>query len=315
MSEHHFNWHGRIDNEDGDAGLRWHQKVQHITTQAIHLPPGVAIVGYPSDLGVIANKGRDGARFGPNAIRAALSPLPVHSDIGIYDAGDIDPPISVEAAQHDYTERAHSLIKQGHFVVALGGANDNGLASFNAHYHQPHIKSGNIGIINFDAHFDLRKPLNGASSGTPFYQAYQQAVADNQAFHYFCIGASKAANTPALFSMAEESKTHYLLDTEFCFDTARAMLCSKLIHLDAIYVTVCLDCFSADRAPGVSAPSTLGISVNDTIRVLRWLHQFCIDNNIAWHIMDVAEMNPDYDIDQRTAKLAARLVFEVVNCL
>lgn len=315
MSEHHFNWHGRTDDEDGVAGFRWHQQVQHITTKAIHLQPGVAILGYPSDLGVIANKGRDGARFGPNAIRSALAPLPIHNPLNLYDAGDIDPPTSVASSQSDYAERAKTLLEQGHFVVGLGGGHDIALGSYQAVTRANLNKGKNVGIINFDAHFDLRKPSRGASSGTPFYQAYQACEDTDDTFHYFCLGASKAANTKALFDMAEMTGTRYLLDTEFSFHNARALLAAELIKLDVLYVTVCLDSFSADRAPGVSAPSALGIDVNETIRVLKWLHQYCVDNKVAWQLLDIAEMNPDYDIDQRTAKLAARLIFEVVNCL
>lgn len=55
-----------------------------------------------------------------------------------------------------------------------------------------------IGIINFDARFDLRKPENGPSSGTPFYQIAEYNIAAGKPFDYFCIGIQQQSNTKAL---------------------------------------------------------------------------------------------------------------------
>ena len=57
----------------------------------------------------------------------------------------------------------------------------------------------------------------------------------------------------------------------------------------------------------------LGISPLFVINMLHWLAQSQSIFNYRWQLADVAEMNPTYDIDNRTAKLAARLIFEMVN--
>ena len=93
-----FEWQGRVDSEDGDKGLRWHQRVKldirddtssnvdtsakadthQDLTQAGDANKHVSLVGFECDLGVMNNKGRVGAVAGPNAIRQALANLPWH---------------------------------------------------------------------------------------------------------------------------------------------------------------------------------------------------------------------------------------------
>ena len=86
-----------------------------------------------------------------------------------------------------------------------------------------------------------------------------------------------------------------------------------LKEIDELYVTICLDAFPAYLAPGVSAPSALGISPQFVIAILHWLRKSQEKFNYSWRLSDVAEMNPLFDIDNRTAKLAARLIFEILN--
>ena len=61
-------WRGRIDEEDGVAGYRWHQVVRCEPSTG----DGLALLGLASDLGVQLNKGRAGAMEGPGALRRAL---------------------------------------------------------------------------------------------------------------------------------------------------------------------------------------------------------------------------------------------------
>jgi formiminoglutamase len=57
----------------------------------------------------------------------------------------------------------------------------------------------------------------------------------------------------------------------------------------------------------------LGISPQFVINMLHWLAESQSDLSFNWQLADVAEMNPTYDIDNRTAKLAARLIFEILQ--
>ena len=59
----------------------------------------------------------------------------------------------------------------------------------------------NIGIINLDAHFDLRQDQY-ATSGTPFRQIAEHLDIKEQPFHYLCIGISQFSNTASLYEQA-----------------------------------------------------------------------------------------------------------------
>ena len=69
-----------------------------------------------------------------------------------------------------------------------------------------------------------------------------------------------------------------------------------------------MDVFEASSAPGVSAPVVMGMDPKKGKRLLRFLMRtekvICVD---------FAEVNPVYDIDNRTAKLAGCLIYEVME--
>ena len=86
----------------------------------------------------------------------------------------------------------------------------------------------------------------------------------------------------------------------------------EFLHpVDYIYLTICLDVCSASLAPGVSAPAGVGISNDVLINLVRCIRRISAERAIPIILADVAEMNPRYDPDGRTARLAARLVWEI----
>ena len=61
-------------------------------------------------------------------------------------------------------------------------------------------------------------------------------------------------------------------------------------------------------APGVSAPAVMGLAPQQVAELVR------ITMGTGKVLTcDIAEMNPAFDQDNRTAKLAANLIFRIVN--
>ena len=307
--EKNYRWQGREDIEDAQNGLRWHQ--------VINSQPhtySCCILGFECDLGVAANKGRVGAAQGPNAIRHALANLAWHADFGLHDAGNIVAATHLVEAQSHYALQIAKSLNEHSFVIGLGGGHEIAWGSYQGLVRSFASDSNKkIGIVNFDAHFDLRNPAQTTSSGTPFRQIAEYCQTHDQPFHYACLGVAESANTSALFTYAKHTQTRYLLDIECNLEAAKQLLEPMLSEVNELYVTVCLDSFAAHIAPGVSAPSTLGISTEFVINILRWIAQSQSTFHYNWPLIDIAEMNPTYDIDNRTAKLAARLVYEAVS--
>ena len=73
---------------------------------------------------------------------------------------------------------------------------------------------------------------------------------------------------------------------------------------DLLYITICMDVFNASIAPGVSAAAYNGIFA-DAAFMHSYKHLLKSEKLIA---LDVAEVNPKIDINDRTARLSASLI-------
>jgi formiminoglutamase len=312
-------WDGRVDAEEGEAGRRWHQVVRPVAEADL---PGVALAGFACDGGVLRNRGRPGAAEGPRALRRMLANLAWHggAEARLYDAGDVDCPAEdLESAQQQYSARIAELLGAGHFPLGLGGGHEIAFASYLGAASAPAQQSriAQLGIVNFDAHLDLR-PLDArgrGSSGTPFLQIARSRAAAGLGFRYLCIGASEPANTPALLARARGLGTRIVYDVQAGEPGVVAQIREFVKQSSAIYLTFCLDVLPPAEAPGVSAPATLGVTLHRAIVLLRELLASCSHGTPGSKLLlaDVAELNPRHDPDGRTARAAARIVYEVAS--
>jgi formiminoglutamase len=303
-------WQGRVDPEEGATARYWHQ----VVSLDPPVKPGVALLGLASDRGVQINRGRPGAVEGPAALRNALAGLAWHHDTPLIDAGNIRVGDDLPAGQEAYAERLLNLLDQRQFVIGLGGGHEIGWASYlGCRRYLDRIAPGKtLGIVNIDAHFDLRTTAPAASSGTPFYQVAQHCKEQGHPFRYACLGIARSANTRALFERADSLGVEYLMDIDFSAPAAQDLLQRFLAQVDSLYVTCCLDAFPASAAPGVSAPAALGISPAEVLRVIEALGEQCRAAGVHWLMADIAELSPAHDLDNRTARLAARVVDELL---
>ena len=266
-----------------------------------------ALLGFVCDEGVIRNNGRPGAKAGPEEIRNALSRLAWHQHNDIVDAGDI---VCVngdlETAQRSFGKRAGLLLNRGYFPIGIGGGHEIAYG----HYLgiRDHIEDARLGIVNFDAHFDMRIPVNNLStSGTSFYQIAQHCKQYNLQFDYLCIGIQKSANTVQLFQTAQDLNADWINGSDITLDNIKPLqkkLDQFLDRVDHVYVSFCLDVFNVAVAPGVSAINPFGPFPEVIMHLCK--HIFASQKVLC---MDIAELNPLYDLDHRTAKLAAMIIF------
>ncbi|MGR2767204.1 formimidoylglutamase [Photobacterium ganghwense] len=329
-------WQGRTDPEDGVKGLRWHQKVQP-ADQANE--QGIMILGFACDEGVSRNKGRTGAYDAPVAIRKVLANLAWHHQEPVYDGGDIScNDGNLELAQHRLGEDVCHALRQRHKVMVFGGGHEVAWGSFqgigNYLLQKQHAVDGSdngeprkaprIGIINFDAHFDLRNPPAGTqsqkgSSGTPFHQIARFCEMNNWPFRYACLGLSRTSNTQALYEKADALGVLYRDDedmTQANLPDIQESLGQFIDQCDYLYLTIDLDVFPAATAPGVSAPAARGVSFDIIEPLLKTiLAAKTPQGNSKILVFDMAEYNPRFDIDNQTARLAARLAWTVARNL
>ena len=272
-----------------------------------------AILGYACDEGVRRNLGRPGAAKGPNAIRTQLGKLANHlpDKISFLDLGNVDClDGDMEATQKALQKQVDAILRKNIFPLILGGGHDM------AYGHYCGIRDflggkQSLGIINFDAHFDHRSYEKGANSGTPFCQIADDCSKRDFPFHYLCLGIRKEANSRELYKTADELGVKYMSQAEFAnqhIEQVEQALKTFLSRVDAVYVTIDLDGFSSAYAPGVSAAFPMGFSPEIVLVCLGMIIQ-----SRKLISVDLAEMNPAYDQDDQTAKLAAFLLHYIIH--
>ncbi|WP_346880796.1 formimidoylglutamase [uncultured Algibacter sp.] len=310
------NWTGRKTNPKLGSQY-WYQEIECLDVNDIteKMFPHVGLIGYVCDEGVRRNFGHVGAKHGPKSIRDALAKLPWHiNDKTIGDFGDvicIDN--DMESCQEVFSKSISSLITQSVFPIGLGGGHDMAYAHFNGIKNAQ--KNKRIGIINFDAHFDLRPVETESNSGTPFNQIISEYKKENKTVDYFAIGIQKQSNTKQLFDIALQDNVAFVYNdachvSQVAMDDIKQKLLSIIQTNDYLYITIDLDGFSSAYVKGVSAPSPLGFSPQFVFEMLAFLLK--TGKVIS---CDIAELNPNKDIDGQTVNLASKLIDFIVRHL
>ncbi|SCA62696.1 Formimidoylglutamase [Chlamydiales bacterium SCGC AG-110-M15] len=299
-------WNGRAGEPESS---RMHQIIECVDLDKLK-PADFTILGFACNEGVQRNQGRVGAKNGPEVLRRALAKFPIHSDKAplILDAGNIVcEGGDLEKAQEDLGKAVKKIRDSGSIPIVLGGGHEM------AWGHYQGLRDLDLGIINFDAHFDLR-PLSDdekGSSGTPFLQIAEDCEKSGKEFDYLCLGIQKAGNSRALFLEADRLGVKYALADDFHSgheELIRDLILGMIERRDWIYLTICLDVFAASIAPGVSAPQVMGLQAWDVMNIIHFLAD---TGKLA--SVDIAEMNPEYDRDGVTAQLGAHLLNQVIN--
>lgn len=271
-----------------------------------------ALLGFCSDEGIKRNRGRVGAAEGPKAIRQALASLPFHHSHAIcYDAGDIIcQDGDLESSQAALGEAVSILLKNDITPIVIGGGHELAWGHYQGLEKQ--FQEDQISIVNFDAHFDMRPSIDGkGSSGTPFLQIAESLEKNNKEIDYTCIGIQRPGNIKSLFETADKYNTKILMaDT---LHPGNKKECDNFInqiifYKKFIYLSLCLDVFSTAFAPGVSAPQAMGVT---PWKIMSLVKKLAASGKVISY--DIAELSPKHDIDNRTAKLAANFVYEIIH--
>lgn len=308
---------GRIDSTSDINAFRWHQIIKPIDLNAPIKHEAALInicfLGFCCDEGVKRNLGRAGAAKGPASIRKEMANWPANClpHAQLFDAGDITcDDNNLEEAQDALASAVEMILKNELFPIILGGGHEMALGHFNG---LTTNNSKTPAIINFDAHLDIRPINDKGSSGTMFNQIYQICREHDKPFDYLCIGAQTYANTQSLFNKAKEMGADYILAKDIntiTFENIESQVLNYIKDKTEIYLTLCSDVLSAAHAPGVSAVQPFGLEPDIVLQLIKSI----IASGKLCSI-DIAEVSPRFDADNRTAKLVAVYIYAVVNSL
>ncbi len=268
----------------------------------------VGIIGVPTDEGVKRNGGRIGAKAGPDAIRTefykrtsfVIGKEKSPSMVPVFDFGNIKIGKTLEETHGRLSEVVHSLVSANIIPIVLGGGHDIAYPNFAG------FSKGKqtVGVINIDTHLDYHKPIPKRNSGTSFRQMLDQHQSPLNAMNLVEIGTQSFANSVDHYSELIERGA-----TVFSLRDVRAEGITKTLDLayelatsssDSLYISFDLDAVHSTDAPGVSASLPTGLTAEEFLTAALFAGK-----RRKTKLIDIVEMNPKYDVDGRTAKLAA----------
>ena len=263
----------------------------------------VVITGIPLD---VATSYRPGARFGPQAVRAASAQLadkpafPGGRDpfeaLAVADYGDCGfdyghPETIAEAIHH----HAAAIIAEGPTLVAIGGDHFMTYPLLRAHAE----KFGPLALVQFDAHQDTwADDGTRVDHGTMISRAVREGLIE--------IGRSVQVG---IRTIAPETLGITILDALLVHDAGPAAIASRIGDIvgdAAAYLTFDIDCLDPAFAPGTGTPVAGGLSSAQALAILR---QMASVNFVG---MDLVEVSPPYDHGGITALAGATIIFDYI---
>ncbi|WP_039058841.1 formimidoylglutamase [Enterobacter sp. Bisph1] len=304
-------WQGRDDSAEAANALRLFQTISQPGEISVQSQRGkIALLGFECDEGVKRNQGRPGAAQGPDMLRKALAGMASHKGHDqLVDLGNIRAePDRLEEAQQALHDTVLACQQARMRTLVFGGGHETAFAHGSAILDA--FPGEQIGIINLDAHLDLRH-ASRASSGTPFRQLALHCEAQQREFHYTCIGASPAANTQALWDEAARRNVTVIEDLAVLNayeEQVMPEIARHIARFDRLYLTIDLDVMPSWEMPAVSAPAALGVPLAVILRIVQPL---CRSGKLQ--AVDLVEFNPLFDPQGAGAKVAARLAWQIAH--
>lgn len=265
--------------------------------------PRCVLVGFPTDVGVRRNGGRPGAAEGPRAIREFFYRLVADRTLaGILertlDLGDVTTTDALDDDQRVLGDVIAPYMLHGSFVIVLGGGHETAFGHYLGHAHSV----SPVRILNWDAHTDVRpRVAAGGHSGSPFRQAIEQAGLAPTRYSVAGLQPHAVAAAHEQWVVAHEGRC--VRRNEIGIGAIRPLYESEKPTM----VSFDLDAVDQAWAPGVSAPSTGGLTVAE------WLA--AAEGAGRWPTVrscDIVELSPPLDRDGQTARLAALTVWHVM---
>ncbi|MCP5183695.1 MAG: agmatinase [Pseudomonadales bacterium] len=266
----------------------------------------IVVSGIPFDS---ATSFRPGARFGPNAIRAASAQLaelaghafPFDMDpfatLAVADWGDC--PLDYghpEAVVDEVEAHARSILAEAGMMVTFGGDHFISYPLLRAHAE----RHGPLALVHFDAHVDTWPDDDGRlDHGSMFLRAKREGLLDVE--HSVQVGIRSYS--------AERAFT--VLDAPWVHDNGTAAALERILAVVGnrkAYLTVDIDCLDPAHAPGTGTPVPGGLTSAQLLALIRGLGPLDIVG------LDVVEVSPPYDHAEITALAAATVAHDFI-CL
>ena len=278
----------------------------------------VGILGAPFDTACVA--GARGSRYGPEGVRSKLThgtcynpalDVDISEGLDVVDFGNVRVEHTDVRETHDHVERVcTALTERGVFPVTIGG--DHSL-SYPTGKGLMNAVDGDVGVINVDAHHDVRHSHGGElSSGTPFRRLLEDDSGKLDHGNFVEYGLSGWHNSKYYVDWLRENGTEIVttrdIRAEGVAATAERALERATDGTDAVFLSVDIDVLDAGVSPGTTAPSPGGLLTHELLEAV-----FQIGQHEAVRGADLMEVAPPLEANDTTSMVGAAVVTQFLG--
>lgn len=256
----------------------------------------VTVIGAPVAKGSITPGRCD---LAPAAIRAALARYSTYDvatrrdlrNVPVFDPGDL--PVADLSIEDAFLPIRDAVGRARGTAVILGG--DNSITRPGVH--GLGLPLERVGLLTFDAHYDLRSLDDGLTNGNPVRALLRDGLPGANVVQ---VGIQSFANSSDYAEVAHEEGI-------LAAESAEQALDYLARRVDAIYVDLDLDVMDRAFVPATPGSRPGGLTPGEMRRSAR----LCGEHPMV-KAMDLVEMDPSQDVANVTALTAAACLLEFV---
>jgi arginase family enzyme len=278
----------------------------------------IAFVGVPWDEG---NGGRNGANYGPRAVRDASNwftsydyrrKIDVWDCLPAVDAGDISV-VPADSAQtiDRVAASVEALCRQGIVPYFIGG--NHAITIGTAAGAARALSGKKMGYLSIDTHLDTAPGWGGSSyaSGCPTNRAANLPNVDGA--NVVVYGIHGWLNAREHFDIADQFGMRWygveeIRERGIAESLAEAIAIARK-GVDGLYITFDMDSIDSSSAPGGGTPEADGFTGREAIQIARML------GAARPMALDIVEIAPMYELSGATPRLACNIIMETLSAL
>jgi len=277
------------------------------------------LLGIPWDMG--ASLGRPGARYAPKKVRESLNwffqrvkadkiydveknQLVDLSGLKFEDLGDVELFYhDIKKTHRSIKEAAEKIITHNDTLIAIGGDHSVSYPLIEALHDNI---SGNLGLIQFDAHLDLLDENDRQGRYSQSSEIYRALELERLAPENLVQIGVRGFNYPEAYKLVNNNNitqfTPQDVQSKGPLEIARQALETAGKGTESIFLTFDIDAFDPAYAPGTGADEHNGLNPTQCFKILEVLAP-----EVA--ALDLVEVNPTFDIHGITSSLGAKVLF------
>ena len=310
-----FRWH----RNEGVKEPKVNEWIKTIDSDTVPdwLEVDVTILGVPLSRSSISVSG---ASENPDAVRRTWKYFNTYnldfdvdlSDLFVLDLGDVRQHVTDISVCHQNIIEAMYSMRQIHpnvFPMMIGG--DHSITAMLIKGWKKAHPNEEIGILQFDTHFDLRNlTSDGPSNGTPIRNLIESNVIKGK--NVYNIGLHGFFNSKSLKEYADEAGLNYITLREVRKNGFEQTVLNAIEELsqnvDTIYLTVDMDVLDISAGPGVPASTPGGMRTDELFEAV-----YLAGKAEKVKAMDIVCLDPLKDMAATTVKSGVHVMLSFLT--